>query len=389
MKVKLEELPPGAFAKALGTHGANPEKLYKALNIAMPEKVLDFSTNASVVAWNNDLSKFDWFNLARNYPDYDCIELRNLIAQREGVRPENILFVNGSNEAFYIIASYLANKRVAILQPAYSEYERALKAYNAECVDIYNLNELANCEAIFFSNPCNPNGNYIEPDELLNLINLNKDVLFVIDEAYIDFLLYGNKAHYDFDNLNSKFKAAHYEDNEGQNEKQSLLINGSRVRDPGNIIVTRSLTKFYHLSGLRIGYILSSENIINKLKARQPIWSVNAAAQALTLEFLRDRDFELKSLEFYKRETPRFINALKDLGYCVNDTRANFFIIDLAKSNIKDEDFIVHMLKRGVVVRHTRNFKSLNGNFVRAATRLESENNIFIEAAREFMKNDL
>ncbi|MBQ9582084.1 MAG: aminotransferase class I/II-fold pyridoxal phosphate-dependent enzyme [Synergistaceae bacterium] len=358
MKVKLEELPPGAFAKALGTHGANPEKLYKALNIAMPEKVLDFSTNASVVAWNNDLSKFDWFNLARNYPDYECIELRNLIAQREGVRPENILFVNGSNEAFYIIASYLANKRVAILQPAYSEYERALKAYNAECVDIYNLNELANCEAIFFSNPCNPNGNYIEPDELLNLINLNKDVLFVIDEAYIDFLLYGNKAHYDFDNLN-------------------------------NVVVTRSLTKFYHLSGLRIGYILSSENIINKLKARQPIWSVNAAAQALTLEFLRDRDFELKSLEFYKRETPRFINALKDLGYCVNDTRANFFIIDLAKSNIKDEDFIVHMLRRGVVVRHTRNFKSLDGNFVRAATRLESENNIFIEAAREFMKNDL
>ena len=347
--------------KALGAHGANPEKLYKALNIAMPDKILDFSTNASVVAWNNDLSKFDWFNLARNYPDYECIELRNLIAHREGVRPENILFVNGSNEAFYIIASYLANKRVAILQPAYSEYERALKAYNAECVDIYNLNELeslAKLEAVFFSNPCNPTGNYIEPEELLNLIRLNKDVLFVIDEAYIDFLLHGERMCYNFNNLD-------------------------------NIIITRSLTKFYHLSGLRIGYVLSSESMINKLKARQPIWSVNAAAQALTLEFLRDRDFELRSIEFYKRETPRFVNALKDLGYCVKDTRANFFIIDLSKSNIRDEDFIVHMLKRGVVVRHTRNFKSLDGNFVRAATRLESENNIFIDAAREFMRNDL
>lgn len=213
-------------------------------------------------------------------------------------------------------------------------------------------------EAVFFSNPCNPTGNYIEPEELLNLIRLNKDVLFVIDEAYIDFLLHGERMCYNVSNLD-------------------------------NIIVLRSLTKFYHLSGLRIGYVLSSESMINKLKARQPIWSVNAAAQALTLEFLHDRDFELRSIEFYKRETPRFINALKDLGYCVNDTRANFFIIDLAKSNIKDEDFIVHMLKRGVVVRHTRNFKSLDGNFVRAATRLESENNIFIDAAREFMRNDL
>ena len=116
------------FAKALGAHGANPEKLYKALNIALPERILDFSTNASVVKWDNlDINKLDWLDLAAHYPDYECLELRKLIAQREDVNLENILFVNGSNEAFYIIASYLAsaNKRAFILQPAYSEYERA------------------------------------------------------------------------------------------------------------------------------------------------------------------------------------------------------------------------------------------------------------------------
>ena len=345
------------FAKALGAHGANPEKLYKALNIALPERILDFSTNASVVKWDNlDINKLDWLDLAAHYPDYECLELRKLIAQREDVNLENILFVNGSNEAFYIIASYLAlaNKRAFILQPAYSEYERALKSYSAECVDIYDLKQLENCDsAVFFSNPCNPTGKYIEPDCLLELIISRPDVLFVIDEAYVDFLLHGDRPKYDFNSLN-------------------------------NVIVLRSLTKFFHLSGLRIGYVLSSDSNINKLKSRQPTWSVNAPAQTLALEFLRDEDFALKSMNFYRQETPRFINALKSLGFNICDTRTNFFIIDL--DNLSDEEFIIHMLKRGVVVRHTRNFKSLDGRYIRASTRLPDENDIFVAAARELVK---
>lgn len=345
------------FSRALGAHGANPEKLYKALNIKMPERVIDFSTNASVMPWNNDninIKNFNWLDLAAHYPDYECLALRNLIAERENLNIKNILFVNGTNEAFYIIASYLMNKRAAILQPAYSEYERALKSYKAEIFDIFNIfNINNNFDAVFFSNPSNPTGGYIEPDDLINLINKNKDTLFVIDEAYIDFLLSGESARFDFNNK--------------------------------NIIILRSLTKFYHLSGLRIGYVLANHAIIEKLKARQPTWSVNSAAQALAISFLNDKDFAEKSLNFYKSQTPKFINNLTEIGFEICPSRTNFFLIKL--NNISDEIFITHMLKRGVVVRHTRNFKGLDGKYIRVATRLPEENEFFVSTASELKYN--
>ena len=111
-------------------HGANPEKLYAAMGIPMPECVIDFSTNASVLPWS--MPPLDFQCLVSHYPDSECLELRRLIAGREGLSAENILFTNGSNEALYLLASCLAKKRAAILQPAYPEYARALAAYGVE-----------------------------------------------------------------------------------------------------------------------------------------------------------------------------------------------------------------------------------------------------------------
>jgi len=105
-------------------HGANPEKLYAAMGLPMPEDVIDFSTNASVFPWT--LPPLDFQGLFSRYPDGECLELRRLVAGREGLPVENILFTNGSNEALYLLASYLTEKRAAILQPAYPEYARAL-----------------------------------------------------------------------------------------------------------------------------------------------------------------------------------------------------------------------------------------------------------------------
>ena len=325
-------------------HGANPEKLYAAMGIPMPECVINFSTNASVLPWS--MPPLDFQGLISHYPDSECLELRRLVAGCEGLSAENILFTNGSNEALYLLASCLMGKRAAVLQPAYPEYARALAAYGVGTTNLFDLADAGNFDAVFLSNPCNPTGAYIPQKKLRPLLEGAPKTLFITDEAYIDFLL-----------------------------EERRPVWGEL---PENLIVLRSLTKFYHLSGARIGYVLAPEAWTERLKARQPSWSVNAVAQALALGFLRDEDFSQRNRDFYRRETPRFTRALEDAGLNVRPSSVHFFLIETAD----DEGVLRGLMERGLVVRHTRNFPGLDGRYIRMATRLPGENDRLAEALR-------
>jgi len=319
-------------------HGANPENLYRAFNLEIPEKILDFSTNTNVF----DFPDFDLNikNLVSRYPDPDCKKLREIISERENISTEKILFTNGVNEAVFLLANLFKNKRTGIFQPCYSEYKRAFP--NAS--DVFEINKAGGFEVFIIVNPNNPTGFFIK--NLADLIKNFPETFFIIDEAYIDFLINDSP------------------------EKLSGLK---------NVILLRSLTKFFHLSGARIGYVTANEKIIEALKNFQPSWSVNAVAQELALKFLNDKNFYEASRNFYKLNTPKFINELKNSGFEVLDSSVNFFLIKVKN----DLGIIKFLLKSGVVVRHTRNFK-FNFDFnlkkyIRAATRKPEENNFFIE----------
>ena len=315
-------------------HGANPENLYRAFNIEVPEKILDFSTNTNVIssqAFNLDIKK-----LVSSYPDPNCKKLREKISEHEKISIEKILFTNGINEAIFLLSNLFRNKHTGIFQPCYSEYSRAfLKAEN-----IFELDRAGEFEVFIIVNPNNPTGIYIK--NLSNLIKNFPQTIFIIDEAYIDFLIY---------------------------DEPERLLNFE------NVILLRSLTKFFHLSGARIGYVISNEKIIEALKNFQPSWSVNAVAQELALRFLNDRNFYESSRNFYKINTPKFMKKLKDSGFEVLDSDVNFFLIKIKN----DIEIIKFLLKSGIVVRHTRNFLGLSANYIRVATLKPEENNFFIK----------
>ncbi|MBQ9564145.1 MAG: pyridoxal phosphate-dependent class II aminotransferase [Synergistaceae bacterium] len=337
-----------SFDSLLRAHGANPEKLYAALGLPLPKSVTDFSTNASVVPWMPPA--LDWPALVSRYPDDECLELRRLVAEREGVSIHSVLFTNGSNEALYLLASYLSGRRAAVLQPAYSEYARALGSYGVETADLFSLADAGDFDAVFLSNPCNPTGAYIP-----NLPQRAREIpqtLFIVDEAYSDFLLWDERPRW-----------------------QGLP----------NVILLRSLTKFYHLSGARIGYVIAPEDWIERLKARQPTWSVNAPAQALALAFLRDEDFARRSLAFYREETPRFVSRIEEAGFPVRPSRVHFFLIQVED----DESVLRGLLRRGLVARHTRNFRGLDGHALRVATRTPEGNQRLIDALRELREEGM
>jgi len=315
-------------------HGANPENLYRAFNLEIPEKILDFSTNTNVLSFDFDFN-FDIKNLISKYPDPDCKKLKKIISERENISEQKILFTNGINEAIFLLANLFRDKKTGIFQPCYSEYSRAFR--NGQ--NIFEIESAKNFEIFIIVNPNNPTGIYNK--NFAETIKKFSKTLFIIDEAYIDFLI-----HDDYKKL-----------------------------DCENVILLRSLTKFFHLSGARIGYVIADEKIINGLKNFQPSWSVNAVAQVLAEKFLNDKNFYEKSRNFYKTNAPKFMNNLKNSGFEISDSSVNFFLIKIKN----DFEIIKFLLKHGIAVRHTRNFPGLDGNYIRIATRLSEENDFFVK----------
>ena len=333
---------------SLRPHGANPEKLYAAMGLPMPERIVDFSVNTNVLP-PPVMPEIDLIRCLSEYPDDDALALRTLVAEREGRSLDEVLFTNGSNEALYLLASLFVGTTAAVLQPAYGEYRRALGAFGVTTADIFDLRDVEGKALVFVCNPCNPTGTHIPFGELEARARANPRTLFAVDQAYSDFLL--------------------------PDGEEASPVFGALP----NILLLRSLTKLYHLCGARIGYVLASRSWVERLKERQPTWSVNAVAQETALSLMKDGSYARRTRAFYSAETPRFMEAVARSGFRVRPSRVHFFLIEV------DDDVRVirGLLERGLVVRHTRNFPGLDGSCTRVATRMPDENALLAQALSE------
>ena len=330
-------------------HGANPEKLYELFGLQMPERVYDFSTNTNAVAQRGGFAP-DLRAALEDDPDDECLALRALLAEATGAAPENILVTSGSNESIYLIASYEAARENRILQPVYGEYLRALKNFGAAPLNIFDLRaaKLPAEGAVWLCNPCNPTGGFIPDGELDEIAARHPRTLFIVDEAYRDFIW----------------------------TDEAL----APYRPRPNVVRLRSLTKTYNLCGARIGYILADAEMTERLRRRQPSWSVSGLAQQAALFFLADATLLRRTKDYYAAEMPRLISAVNGAGFPTLPSCVNYF---LAAVN-DDERFIRFMLERGIVVRHTRNFPGLDGRYVRIAARTRPENDILLAARADY-----
>ncbi len=330
-------------------HGANPEKLYELFGLQMPERLYDFSTNTNAVAQRGGFVP-DLRAALEDYPDDECLALRALLAEATGAAPENILVTSGSNESIYLIASYEAARENRILQPVYGEYLRALKNFGAAPLNIFDLRaaKLPAEGAVWLCNPCNPTGGFIPDGELDEIAARHPRTLFIVDEAYRDFIW----------------------------TDETL----APYRPRPNVVRLRSLTKTYNLCGARIGYILADAEMTERLRRRQPSWSVSGLAQQAALFFLADATLPRRTKDYYAAEMPRLISAVNGAGFPTLPSCVNYFLAAVDD----DERFIRFMLEWGIVVRHTRNFPGLDGRYVRIAARTRPENDILLAAMEDY-----
>lgn len=325
--------------------GVKPADL-RALGLR-PEEVLDFSASVSPIGppagvWDA-LKKVD----LSAYPDPHCLELREALSSHlahprrrpRGVPLGQILVANGSTEIIHLLArAYLSpGDTVFLLTPTYGEYTGACRlmgaytsCWEAKAFDRFrwDLAEAASRIAVerpslvFLCNPNNPTGVFLSREEVRPLANAAAEFggLLVIDEAYVSFV---------------------------DNSWDSLdLALGN------NVVLLRSMTKDYALTGLRLGYGLASEKIVANLTAFQPDWSVNGLAQAAGIAALADTGYLPRARQAVEQAKAYLTGRLTGLGLTVHPSSANFLLIDVGDA----ASWRDNLMRRGFFVRDCTSF---------------------------------
>jgi len=357
-------------------HGGNIYEVSRILG-CQPEDIIDLSASINPLGPPDGLKDIicGSFNLVRHYPDIENRELIKAIAEHSSVQEDCIVVGNGSTEILYWIPYALDLKRAVVIVPTFSEYIRSLenKGVMARMLVTswehgfqpteYQLEaaiDSSHPDAVFLTNPGSPSGVPLshEVREFVKTRARKGDFLWIIDEVFADFC-----------------------------EEFSLL---ELVKTLPNILIIRSLTKFYSLPGLRLGYAIAHPSICQKLRSFIPPWSVNAIAQKAGVYCMSQSDFRKKTLEFFSLERSRVFQAIRTIpSVSFLESLANYVLIRLEKTCPTSAPEIQATLinRNRILVRNCENFKGLSNRFIRVAIASPEVNDLWIQALKEVIES--
>jgi histidinol-phosphate/aromatic aminotransferase/cobyric acid decarboxylase-like protein len=277
--------------------------------------------------------------LMRTSPPTQCEGLREAVAAHRGVRPENILPGAGSSDLIYrAFRSWLRRgSRVLILDPTYGEYSHVLeKVIGCTVVRMtlsrgskykVNLDEFAwritqEFDLVVLVNPNNPTGRHIPRAELERVLGeVPPETRIWIDEAYIDYV--------------------------GSAESLERFASQSE-----NVIVCKSMSKVYALSGMRVGYLCASPRQLADLIPLTPPWVVGLPAQVAAVRALEDKAYYEEQYRTTHLLRAEMCQALSDLGvHEIVPGEANFLMFHLDESQRTGAQAVELARKAGVFIR--------------------------------------
>ncbi|NQT00180.1 MAG: histidinol-phosphate transaminase [Candidatus Omnitrophica bacterium] len=332
-------------------------KLKRVIKLASNENALGPSPKA-IQAIKRALSGVN------RYPDGDCFYLKQKLARKLRLSPKNLIFGCGSDELIVLAVRAFVNKNdeVVIARPTFLIYELVSRIAGAKIkfvplkdlrYDLVGMKKAisSRTKIVFIANPDNPTGTYVSKNELDSFLRgLPKDLIVFIDEAYYELV-----AKRDFPN--------------------SL-----RYINKGNVIVARTFSKAYGLSGLRIGYGLSSPRLIDYMNRVREPFNVNSLAQVAALAALDDSRHLARTRRLLSRGKAYLYKNLRELNLSYIESVTNFVLIDAGKGA---ERIYQQLMKKGVIVRHMRVW-GMN-NFIRVTVGTMPENRRFIAALKQTM----
>ncbi|BAZ43663.1 histidinol-phosphate aminotransferase [Chondrocystis sp. NIES-4102] len=290
------------------------------------------------------------------YPDPEYRELRSHLATYHQIEPEFILPGNGSAELLTWAGRELAQRDFTyLITPAFSDYQRALKAFNAKIypclldssLDLPIPSPQPNC-ALLLNNPHNPTGKLWTREEILPY--LEQFELVVIDEAFMDFLT--------------------------PTQCQSLI---PLITQYPNLVILRSLTKFYCLPGLRIGYAIAHPSRLQQWQQWRDPWSVNTLAAAATIAVIQDKEFQQQTWNWLEVARSQLFEQLSQIsGLQPLNSAANYLLVKTQFSATElQEQLLIH---NQIIIRDCLSFPELGDRYFRTAVRLPVENDRLVKA---------
>lgn len=357
-------------------HGGN---IYRAaLNFGgKPAEYLDFSSNVNPLGSSPRALEAAAAVLADSwrYPDPDCRELKEALAGYFGVPAPWVLPGNGTSELINLLVPALGIRRAVIPVPTFSEYAHGVGTWGGKVdpvrlspedgfqIDVGHLiKALPGADALFLCQPNNPTGRVLLYEDLLVLAKKAEraGTFLIIDEAFLDFV----------------------PGNEG------LTAAGLLPRH-GQVVILRSLTKFFGLAGLRLGALLAVPRILDKVKAVTPPWNVNVMAQAAGVAAVRDEEYIRKTLRVVAAEREFLVRALGGLpGLRVFEGAANFLLLHVSGTGPRAAEITRRLAEKRVLVRNCDNFAGLDDGFIRVAVRLRPQNERLAEALRSVLRTE-
>lgn len=340
-----------------------------------PASYLDYSANINPLGPPEQVANAlqDAMRAIIRYPDPGHRGLKRLLADKLALQEDQLLIGNGAAECMALLLLGLNLEVIGVVEPCFSEYRQLSEQFGCKVRSVYGrededwradreqLLKLLSCtDLVFLGQPNNPNGVQYDLADIRELASGAEQygTWLVLDEAFIDFV--------------------------PADWRQTLLPELDRF--PRTIII-RSMTKFYAIPGLRLGYACAHPKVIQAMAGKQVTWSVNGLALLAGEACLGSgKDFERNTLALIATERSRLVNELHGLNLRVTPGEANYLLAELPEP-WNAERFQSEMGKRGVLVRSCAMYPGLREGHIRLAVKDANSNKRLLQAVAEVLES--
>lgn len=328
-------------------------KVYKP-NEIKTDLILDANENPQDITkavFEDVLNQIQSIDFNR-YPDTDSTQLREAYATYAGVKAENVVCGNGSDEIIRLIHESYVDKGDCVLvhNPTFSMYDITNTitggvTVKVESVDfVVNVDDIiekakeVNPKVIFICNPNNPTGYVFTKEDIVKVID-NTDAMVIVDEAYIEF---GGQSVIDL-----------------INEKE-------------NLIVCRTMSKAFGLAGIRCGFGISNVKNIETLNKVKPPYNLNAVTQKIATIALNNSDIMKKSVKQLIENRTALMEGLKDIPYIETlETGANFVFAKCDVKNLREQ------------IEYKASIRYFGSDYIRISVGTKEENERLLEILKQ------
>ncbi len=311
------------------------------------------------------------------YPDGGCFHLRQELSRRLKVSPQQLIIGNGSDEIIVLaIRAFIEQgDGVVVARPSFLIYEIASQIAGASIAAValkdfhYDLEGMKKAvtqktKIIFIGNPDNPASTYITQSQVIDFLkSIRRDILVFFDEAYFEFV-----------------------------QEKDYPDTIALLKNYPNIMITRTFSKMYGLAGLRVGYGIAHEELIDLLNRVREPFNVNSLAQQAALTCLKDSKYYEKIKAMIIEQKEFLYQELQKLGLSCVESSTNFLLVNVnadpapsseARSGTGSRRVSEALLKKGVIVRDM-DFWGIK-DFIRVTVGTPRENKKFIRALKSLV----